>query len=189
MANTLEKIKSTLKVIFYHLITIIITLYEVINKSVMYFLTAYITVILSILFTIGIKTPQNIEMEKVLINLYDTSIISTVLSTLVCFLVSLYYMVNKPDKNNTFVTILWLFVIIAVFLFSITLFELIMQKDFFNINLKFYITYLLLFFSFLLTIYIKAEVKGLKKKYSNQLISIKSKFMSESSYNGKSLKV
>lgn len=185
---TKVQVYDLIKTICYHLIALIITVYGIINKSVIYFLTAYITVIISILFSVGINLGE-IKLENIFINLYDTAIISTILSTLVCFLVSLYYMINKPDKNSTFVTILWLLVIIAVFIFSITLIELYVGKIFFNASLKFNITYSLLFSSFILTIYIKSEKEGLKRKYSNQLISIKSRFMHESHYNGKSLKL
>lgn len=181
------------KKIFFHVVTFfVVTLNSVIKPSLIYFLTSFLSVIMILIFHVSIDLDISTLDElsqSVFINLQDTSIISTILSTIACFLVGLYYLVDKPTKNTSFVATLWILVVITIFLFTITLVEMNIKGNIFNQNIKFYITYFLLFCSFSLTMYAKVDYKNLKKMYSSQFIAIESKFMNESEYNGHKLKL
>ncbi|MCT7526747.1 hypothetical protein [Aliarcobacter cryaerophilus] len=122
-------------------------------------------------------------------NLRDTSILSTILSTIVCFLIGLYYLVEKPTKNVVFVTLSWFLVIIAIFLFTITLVESYKNIVIFNKLIIFYATYFLLLASFLLTMYTKVDWKKIEKVYNMQYLAIDSKFIKKSKIMGKDINI
>lgn len=173
--------------------TIIILLNNIFKPTFIYFIISFISVIIISVFYIGTAKYQILDMnsitESMTNNLKDKNTISTILSTIICFLVGLYYLVKEPKQNTTFITILWISAILTIFIFTITLVEVHLKKSIFDNEIMFYITYILLAMSFFLTVYAKFDFNELKISYSNKLITIKSKLMNKSEYNGHELKV
>lgn len=184
---------SFIKKLFLHIITSFIIFLNIILKpSINYFLISFISVIVIIIFQVSTDlTIDSIDKltDSLLKNLRDTSILSTILSTIVCFLVGLYFLVEKPAKNTIFVTLSWILVVITIFLFTITLVEIYKNSIIFNTLIKYYFTYFLLVSSFILTVYAKVDWKNIKKTYNMQYVAIDSKFMNKSEFNGKNIKL
>lgn len=186
--------KSLLKHLFFHITTTLIVLFNSILKpAFIYFIISFLSVIIIVLFYVGTDNYSILNVDTLnqsMINhLKENTIISTTLSTIACFLVGLYYLVSKPTKSILFITILWISVSLTIFIFTITLVEIDTDKNIFNSDIKFYITYFLLGISFILTMFTRIEFNQLKIIYNNQLTGIKSKFMKESEYNGSRLKI
>lgn len=176
-----------------HIITILYVLFNnILKPAIIYFLISFLSVIIIILFYMGTDNYPVLTVDtlsqSMLSHLKDNTIISTILSSIACFLVGLYYLVDKPNKSTFFVTTLWISVCITIFIFTITLVEIYMDKNIFNNDIKFYITYFLLAISFVLTMLTKIEFNQLKIIYTNQLTGIRSIFMKESEFDGSPLK-